>query len=227
MPPRRRWAACCGAVRAHSRMPIAIQLAPRRAQGLEPRALGRRQLIRPIARRLATGGTFGIAAAARRDAAAGAGRGRPAAHRRRPSPMPRGARTGWGWMPSNCMPRTATCCTSSCRRSPTSAATPTAASLANRMRFPLQVFEAVRAAVPGRLPVGVRLSATDWVDGGWDLAQSRGFAQALQARGCSFHPCVQRRRVAAAEDPARPRLPGGPGRTVEARDRRCRPSRWA
>jgi 2,4-dienoyl-CoA reductase-like NADH-dependent reductase (Old Yellow Enzyme family) len=58
--------------------------------------------------------------------------------------------------------------------------------LAKRMRLPLQVFEAVRAAVPGSMPVGVRLSATDWVDGGWDLAQSREFVQALQARGLSF-----------------------------------------
>jgi 2,4-dienoyl-CoA reductase-like NADH-dependent reductase (Old Yellow Enzyme family) len=59
-------------------------------------------------------------------------------------------------------------------------------SLENRMRFPLEVFEAVRAAVPQRLPVGVRISATDWVEGGWDVAQSIVFAQALAARGCAF-----------------------------------------
>ncbi len=41
-------------------------------------------------------------------------------------------------------------------------------SLENRMRFPLEVFEAVRAAVPATIPVWVRLSATDWVEGGWD-----------------------------------------------------------
>ena len=58
--------------------------------------------------------------------------------------------------------------------------------LANRMRLPLEVFDAVRAAVPATLPVGVRLSATDWVDGGWDLPQSITFSQALAARGCSF-----------------------------------------
>jgi 2,4-dienoyl-CoA reductase-like NADH-dependent reductase (Old Yellow Enzyme family) len=58
--------------------------------------------------------------------------------------------------------------------------------LANRMRFPLQVFEAVRAAVPASMPVGVRVSATDWVQGGWDVAQCTEFALALQARGLSF-----------------------------------------
>ncbi|CAN5487986.1 NADH:flavin oxidoreductase/NADH oxidase [soil metagenome] len=59
-------------------------------------------------------------------------------------------------------------------------------SLENRMRFPLEVFEAVRAAVPARMPVGVRISATDWVEGGWDTEQSVAFGQALAARGCSF-----------------------------------------
>jgi 2,4-dienoyl-CoA reductase-like NADH-dependent reductase (Old Yellow Enzyme family) len=59
-------------------------------------------------------------------------------------------------------------------------------SLENRMRFPLAVFEAMRAAVPAEMPIGVRISATDWVDAGWDLAQSVAFSQALQARGCAF-----------------------------------------
>ncbi|XAH23186.1 NADH:flavin oxidoreductase/NADH oxidase [Xylophilus sp. GW821-FHT01B05] len=58
--------------------------------------------------------------------------------------------------------------------------------LENRLRFPLQVFDAVRAAVPQALPVGVRISATDWVAGGWDLEQSVVLARALAARGCAF-----------------------------------------
>ena len=59
-------------------------------------------------------------------------------------------------------------------------------SLENRMRFPLEVFEAVRAAYPAHKPVGVRVSATDWVEGGWDLDQTVEFAQALKARGVDF-----------------------------------------
>jgi len=58
-------------------------------------------------------------------------------------------------------------------------------SLENRMRFPLEVFAAVHAAVPS-MTVGMRISATDWVDGGWDLEQSVRFAQELERIGCDF-----------------------------------------
>jgi 2,4-dienoyl-CoA reductase-like NADH-dependent reductase (Old Yellow Enzyme family) len=59
-------------------------------------------------------------------------------------------------------------------------------SLENRMRFPLEVYDAVRAAFPASKPVGIRVSATDWVEGGLDLPQSLIFANALAERGCSF-----------------------------------------
>ena len=59
-------------------------------------------------------------------------------------------------------------------------------SLENRLRFPLEVFDAVRAATPGNKPVGVRISATDWVEGGWDVEQSIVFSRALQARGVDW-----------------------------------------
>jgi 2,4-dienoyl-CoA reductase-like NADH-dependent reductase (Old Yellow Enzyme family) len=59
-------------------------------------------------------------------------------------------------------------------------------SLENRMRFPLEVFDAVRAAFPAGRPVGVRVSGTDWAEGGWDIEQTVAFALALEARGCSF-----------------------------------------
>jgi 2,4-dienoyl-CoA reductase-like NADH-dependent reductase (Old Yellow Enzyme family) len=59
-------------------------------------------------------------------------------------------------------------------------------SLENRLRFPLEVFEAVRAAFPAERPVGVRVSATDWVEGGWDLEQTLVFAQALKERGVAW-----------------------------------------
>jgi 2,4-dienoyl-CoA reductase-like NADH-dependent reductase (Old Yellow Enzyme family) len=58
--------------------------------------------------------------------------------------------------------------------------------LENRMRFPLAVFDAVRHAVGDRIEVGVRISATDWVDGGWDIEQSVVFANALRERGLAF-----------------------------------------
>lgn len=59
-------------------------------------------------------------------------------------------------------------------------------SLANRMRFPLDVFEAVRAAFPADRPVILRLSATDWVEGGWDLDGTVAFARELRALGCDM-----------------------------------------
>jgi 2,4-dienoyl-CoA reductase-like NADH-dependent reductase (Old Yellow Enzyme family) len=58
-------------------------------------------------------------------------------------------------------------------------------SLENRMRFPLEVFEAARAVFPAERPVTMRVSATDWVEGGWDIEQTIEFARALQARGCA------------------------------------------
>ncbi len=57
-------------------------------------------------------------------------------------------------------------------------------SLENRMRFPLEVFDAVRAAFPPERPVTVRVSGTDWANGGWDIGETVEFAKALEARGC-------------------------------------------
>lgn len=58
-------------------------------------------------------------------------------------------------------------------------------SLHNRMRFPLEVFEAVREAFPAAKPVWMRISATDWVPGGWDIEATLEFSSALKARGCA------------------------------------------
>lgn len=57
--------------------------------------------------------------------------------------------------------------------------------LENRMRFPLEIMDAVRDAFPADRPVSVRVSGTDWVDGGWDLEQTIAFSRALEARGCA------------------------------------------
>jgi 2,4-dienoyl-CoA reductase-like NADH-dependent reductase (Old Yellow Enzyme family) len=59
-------------------------------------------------------------------------------------------------------------------------------SLANRMRFVLEVFDAVRSAWPASKPLGVRVSATDWVAGGWDVDQTVELARALKERGCDY-----------------------------------------
>jgi 2,4-dienoyl-CoA reductase-like NADH-dependent reductase (Old Yellow Enzyme family) len=59
-------------------------------------------------------------------------------------------------------------------------------SLDNRMRFPLEVFQAMRAAWPANKPLGIRLSATDWVPGGWNLDDAVVFARRLQALGCDY-----------------------------------------
>ena len=58
-------------------------------------------------------------------------------------------------------------------------------SLENRMRFPLEVFDAVRTVFPVERPVSMRVSGTDWAEGGWDLDQTIAFAKALAVRGCS------------------------------------------
>jgi anthraniloyl-CoA monooxygenase len=56
--------------------------------------------------------------------------------------------------------------------------------LEGRARFPLEVFDAVRAAWPADKPISVRISATDWVPGGFDGEQAVAFARMLQDHGC-------------------------------------------
>ncbi|MGD9845345.1 MAG: NADH:flavin oxidoreductase/NADH oxidase [Variibacter sp.] len=59
-------------------------------------------------------------------------------------------------------------------------------SLENRMRFGLEVFKAVREVWPERKPLGIRISTTDWVDGGWEVEDSIAFVQKLKALGCDY-----------------------------------------
>ena len=59
-------------------------------------------------------------------------------------------------------------------------------SLENRLRYPLEVFDAVRAAFPAHKPVGIKVSSTDWVDGGWDIAQTIELARELKKRGVDW-----------------------------------------
>ncbi|GMQ75769.1 MAG: NADH:flavin oxidoreductase/NADH oxidase [Gammaproteobacteria bacterium] len=59
-------------------------------------------------------------------------------------------------------------------------------SLDNRMRFPLAVFDAVRGAWPDDKPVGIRVSAIDWVAGGWSMEDTLAFGRELTKRGCDW-----------------------------------------
>ncbi|WP_409307136.1 NADH:flavin oxidoreductase/NADH oxidase [Pectobacterium sp. B1J-3] len=59
-------------------------------------------------------------------------------------------------------------------------------SLQNRQRLVLEVYQAVRRVFPAHKAVGVRISATDGVDGGWDVAQSIQLSKALHELGCDF-----------------------------------------
>src|SRR6202007_922813 len=56
-------------------------------------------------------------------------------------------------------------------------------SLENRMRLLLQVAERLRGLMPEELPLFVRISATDWVEGGWDIEQSVELAKRLKGAG--------------------------------------------
>jgi 2,4-dienoyl-CoA reductase-like NADH-dependent reductase (Old Yellow Enzyme family) len=83
----------------------------------------------------------------------------------------------------------------------------------NRMRYPLEVFEAMRAAWPSDRPMGLRVSATGWIDGGWDPAQSVVFARALKSLGCDW--------IDASSGGVSPKqqIPLGPGYQVHLAER--------
>ena len=59
-------------------------------------------------------------------------------------------------------------------------------SLENRMRVPLEVFDAIRSTFSSHKPIGVRISGTDWVPGGWDVDQSIILTKELERRGCAY-----------------------------------------
>jgi 2,4-dienoyl-CoA reductase-like NADH-dependent reductase (Old Yellow Enzyme family) len=77
--------------------------------------------------------------------------------------------------------------------------------LENRMRFPLTVTRAVREVWPQDLPVFVRISATDWAEGGWDLEQSIELCRRLEEQGIDLIDCSSGGTVPNAV------VPTGPG----------------
>lgn len=80
-------------------------------------------------------------------------------------------------------------------------------SLAHRMRFPLEVFDAIRAAAPLRIVVGARITGSDWIEGGITIEEAQTFARELEAHGCAYVD-VTSGGVAAAK------IPVGPGYQV-------------
>jgi 2,4-dienoyl-CoA reductase-like NADH-dependent reductase (Old Yellow Enzyme family) len=56
----------------------------------------------------------------------------------------------------------------------------------NRMRLALEIFDLCRSAFPAERPIGVRISVTDWVEGGWGVDDSIVLANELRARGCDY-----------------------------------------
>ncbi len=78
----------------------------------------------------------------------------------------------------------------------------------NRMRFALEVVEAVRAVWPEELPLLVRVSASDWLEGGWDIADTVAFAEQLQKRGVDLLDCSSGGAIPGVK------IPVGPGYQV-------------
>jgi 2,4-dienoyl-CoA reductase-like NADH-dependent reductase (Old Yellow Enzyme family) len=78
-------------------------------------------------------------------------------------------------------------------------------SLENRTRIVREVVGAVRASWPERAPLFVRISATDWVDGGWDIQQSVELSRQLTKLGVDLIDCSSGGNVARAD------IPVGPG----------------
>src|SRR5512137_3055085 len=78
----------------------------------------------------------------------------------------------------------------------------------NRTRIVREVVEAVRREWPDRLPLFLRVSCTDWTEGGWDLAQTVELARQVRALGVDVIDCSSGGNVATA------RIPAGPGYQV-------------
>lgn len=77
-------------------------------------------------------------------------------------------------------------------------------SMENRCRLPLKVAQAVRDIWPQQWPVFVRVSATDWVEGGWELEQSKQFAKCLKDIGIDLIDCSTGGLILEANIPAAP-----------------------
>ena len=99
--------------------------------------------------------------------------------------------------------------------------------LENRMRLPLEVARAVREAWPAELPLLVRISATDWADGGWDLEQSVELCRRLREAGVDLVDCSSGGLVAHAKIALGPGYQVPFAAAIRARGGARRPARSA
>ena len=86
-------------------------------------------------------------------------------------------------------------------------------SFANRIRLPVETVDAVREAWPEQLPLFVRISATDWTEGGWEIEQSVALARVLKEHGVDLIDCSSGGNVSGAT------IPTGPGYQVPFAER--------
>jgi 2,4-dienoyl-CoA reductase-like NADH-dependent reductase (Old Yellow Enzyme family) len=86
-------------------------------------------------------------------------------------------------------------------------------SFANRIRFLLETTEAVRAAIPDDMPLWVRISCTDWAEGGWDIDESVELSKKLKPLGVDLIDCSSGAAVPHAK------IPVGPGYQVPFAER--------
>lgn len=77
-------------------------------------------------------------------------------------------------------------------------------SFQNRTRFALEVIDAVRQVWPDRLPLFLRISATDWVEGGWNLEESVALARIVREHGVDLVDCSSGAIVSHVAIPAAP-----------------------
>lgn len=86
-------------------------------------------------------------------------------------------------------------------------------SFANRIRIVCEVVDAVRKVWPEKYPVFLRISSTDWTEGGWTVDDSIALVRMLQSHGVDLIDCSSGGNVASA------RIPVGPGYQVEFAER--------
>ena len=93
-------------------------------------------------------------------------------------------------------------------------------SFEDRMRFPLEVVRSVRAAVPRAMPLGARITGTEWLEGGLNGDDAVAMAKALKQEGFDYID------ISSGNITPDSRWPTGPAAVRKARERSRPSSRW-